>query len=123
MSNAITEKEQARHDRPGGGLQGDAGLGPSAVRQDEPTLPRTLGMIGAALVIFGGMALGFNIYGKSVRVSTGWAILLLAFWLAGLLFHAAFDPYVQFRRMYLAFACALLVICAFLWIVPYTSSA
>ena len=60
-------------------------------------------MVGAALVIVGGMALGFNVYGKTVNVSPAWAILLLAVGLAGLLYHAAFDRDVQFRRMYLAF--------------------
>jgi hypothetical protein len=118
MSNAITEKEQRVTDRPGGAPVRPGDLGPSDIRQDEPTLPRTLGMIGAALVIFGGMALGFNLYGKNVRVGTGWAVLLLALGLAGLLFHAAFDRDIQFRRMYLAFGCATLALGAILCVFP-----
>jgi gliding motility-associated transport system permease protein len=121
-SNAITEKEQRMTDQPGGVPGGPwrpgSDMGPSRIREDEPTFPRALGMIGAALVIFGGMALAFNMYGKSVRVSAGWSILFLAFGLAGLLFHAAFDRDVQFRRMYLFFGCALLAVGALLCFFP-----
>ncbi len=121
-SNAITEKEQRMTDQPGGIPGGPwrpgSDMGPSRIREDEPTFPRTLGMIGAAFVIFGGMALAFNMYGKSVRVSTGWSILFLAFGLAGLLFHAALDRDIQFRRMYLFFGCAILAIGALLCVFP-----
>jgi ABC-type transport system involved in multi-copper enzyme maturation permease subunit len=122
-SNAITEKEQRVTDQPGGGVPGGpwrpgSDIGPSRIREDEPALPRTLGMIGAALVIFGGMALAFNMYGKTVRVGTSWAILFLAFGLAGLLFHAAFDRDVQFRRMYLVFGLAILAVGVLLCVFP-----
>src|SRR5438128_1651244 len=114
-SNAITEQPTGT----GGGIPDEPlrpgdDLGPSRIRDDEPGLPRTLGMIGAALIIFGGMALGFNLFGKSVRVTTGWSILCLALGMACLLFHAAFDRDVQFRRMYLAFACTILALGALL---------
>jgi hypothetical protein len=117
-SNAITEKEERITDRPAGPGGGGPPTGPSLVREDEPTFPRTLGMIGAALVIVGGMALAFNVYGRSVRVSTGWSILMLAGGMAGLLFHAAFDRDVQWRRMYLAFGCALLALGVGLTVYP-----
>src|SRR4051795_10070205 len=104
MSNAITEKPEERR------LPGPpGGPGPSALREDEPHAARTVGMFGAALVIFGGMALGFHLYGQSVRVGPGWAVLVLALGMAGLLFHAAFDRDVQFRRMYGLFSAACLV--------------
>jgi ABC-2 type transport system permease protein len=103
---------------PGGPWRSDGDAGPSRIREDEPGLPRALGMCGAALVIFGGMALAFNLYGRSVWLGTGSAIMLLALGLAGLLFHAAFDRDVQFRRMYLAFACATLALGALLCVMP-----
>lgn len=93
--------------------------GPSILREDEPQFPRTLGMIGAALVIFGGMALAFNLSGRAVRVSPGWSVFFVAAGLAGLLFHAAFDRDVQFRRMYMAFGIVTLVLGVGLSLIPY----
>jgi len=52
------------------------------------------------LVIFGGMALAFNLSGRAVRVSTGWSVFVLTLGTCGLLFHAAFDHDIQFRRLY-----------------------
>jgi hypothetical protein len=116
MSKAITDKEGQRPLPPGWGPEETA---PSVVREDEPALPRTLGMIGAALVIFGGMALAFNLSGRLVRVGSAWASLCLCLGLGGLLFHAAFDRDVQFRRVYAAFAYLCLVVGAFLCFLPY----
>src|SRR4051794_27976019 len=79
---------------------------PSVMREDEPTVPRTVGMIGAALVIFGGMALGFNLTGNAVRVGSGWAVFTLALGMAGLLYQSAFDRDPQFRRIFMAFGVA-----------------
>jgi hypothetical protein len=119
-SNAITEKEDRTTDRPfGGGLPPGREVGPSRIREDDPALARTIGMIGAALLVFGGMALGFNLYGKAVRVSTGWAVLIVAVGLCGLLFHAAYDRDEQFRRMYMMFSAVLLLVGAFLAVSPW----
>jgi ABC-type transport system involved in multi-copper enzyme maturation permease subunit len=117
-SNAITEQPTGAGGFPGGPWRPDGDTGPSRIREDEPSLPRTLGMIGALLVVVGGMALGFNLYGRSVRVGTGWSILFLATGLAFLLFHAAFDRDMQIRRMYLAFGCAIALLGAFLCAFP-----
>ncbi|MBY0229897.1 MAG: hypothetical protein K2W96_11500, partial [Gemmataceae bacterium] len=81
MSDAITRQPEDR--RPPGP---PGGPGPSALREDEPNVARTVGMFGAALVIFGGMALGFHLSGQAVRVGPGWATLILALGIAGLLF-------------------------------------
>jgi ABC-type transport system involved in multi-copper enzyme maturation permease subunit len=87
------------------------------LRADDPGLPRTLGMIGAALVIFSGMGLWFG------RIGVGWGTLTLATGVAGLLFHAAFDRDVQFRRLYLGFAYATLAVGVFLSFYPYPAKA
>jgi ABC-type transport system involved in multi-copper enzyme maturation permease subunit len=116
-SKAITERQEDRPGPPGGWPGGEAA--PSVLREDQPGLPRTLGMIGAALVIFGGMALGFNLLGRPVRVGTGWATLFLTAGIVGLLFHALFDRDVQFRRLYMAFGFATLLLGAILCLVPY----
>jgi ABC-type transport system involved in multi-copper enzyme maturation permease subunit len=116
MSRALQDKEGQRPLPPGWGPQETA---PSVLREDEPALPRTLGMVGAALVIFGGMALAFNLSGRLVRVGSAWASLALCLGLGGLLFHAAFDRDVQFRRVYAIFAYLCLIVGAFLCFLPY----
>jgi hypothetical protein len=116
MSKAITDKEGQRPLPPGWGPEETA---PSVLREDEPALARTIGMFGAALVIFGGMALAFNLSGRLVRVGSAWATLALCLGLGGLLFHAAFDRDVQFRRVYMAFAYLCFVVGAFLCFLPY----
>jgi hypothetical protein len=113
MSKTITDKERPLP--PGWGPEET----PSVLREDEPALARTLGMFGAALVIFGGMALAFNLSGRLVRVGSGWAILALFLGLGGLLFHAAFDRDIQFRRVYMAFAYLCFVVGAFLCFLPH----
>lgn len=92
---------------------------PSVMREDEPTGPRTVGMIGAALVIFGGMALAFNLAGRAVTLGTGWAVFFLAMGMAGLLYQAAFDRDPQFRRTFMAFGVAGLLLGLLLCLVPY----
>ena len=115
-SNDITKKPDDRPVLPVAVL--DAG-GPSVMAADEPTFARTLAMIGGAFVIFGGMALGFNLAGAGARVSTGWAVLALTVGLCFLLFHAAFDRDVQLRRLYMAFGFAVVVLGIGLGLVPY----
>jgi hypothetical protein len=117
MSKAITERPEERPAPAGWGPSNE--VAPSVVREDEPGLARTMGMCGAALVIFGGMALAFNAAGKAVRVSPGWATFTLAVGLVGLMLHAAFERDLQIRRVYLGFGVLTLVIGAFLCVLPY----
>lgn len=98
-------------------------LAPSVLREDEASLPRTVGMIGAFLVIFGGLVLLLNAFGRPSFVSPSWATLSIAVGVAGLLYHAAFDRDVQFRRMYLVFGALALVFGAFLCVLPYPNAA
>jgi len=115
-SKDITNEPVDRTDPPVAVL--DAG-GPSVMAADEPTLARTLAMIGGAFVIFGGMALGFNLSGAGARVSTGWAVFSLTLGLCMLLFHAAFDKDVQLRRLYMGFGAAIVLLGLILSLVPY----
>ena len=117
MSKAITDK--AEHGPRPSGWESTREVAPSLLREEQATVPRYFGMIGGALVIFGGMALAFNLTGRPVRVGTGWAALILTGGLAGLLFHAAFDRDVQVRRMYMAFSYVLLAVGAGLFFYPY----
>jgi ABC-2 type transport system permease protein len=117
-TKTITDKQ--RDDRLPPSWQSSPESGPSVVKEDEPTLARTFGMFGAALVIFGSVALWSNTYmNRPVRVGPGWASMALVLGLLCLLFHAAFDRDVQFRRLYAGFGYALLALGAFCCLLPY----
>ena len=116
LSNDITKKPD---DRPGLPVAVLETGGPSVMAADEPTFARTLAMIGGALVIFGGMALGFNLAGAGARVSTGWAVLALTLGLSMMLFHAAFDRDVQLRRLYMTFGIAVVGLGFILCVLPF----
>ena len=118
MSRAITEQPPGM--RPGDDWQSRQETAPSVLRGDEPGVARVIGMLGAAAVIFGGMALVLQATGRVTPVGTGLSSFLLAIGIAGLLFHAAFDADVQFRRIYMGFGYLLSVFLGpFLMLVPY----
>jgi ABC-2 type transport system permease protein len=116
-SKAITEQQPPDERR---GLASSVPeIAPSRLREDEPALPRIFGLGGAVLLIFGAMALALNMAGREARVNAGLALFLMAVGLCGLLYHAAFDRDVSFRRLYLVFALALLAVGAVLSLIPY----
>jgi ABC-type transport system involved in multi-copper enzyme maturation permease subunit len=78
--------------------------GPSLVREDEPSVARVFGFLGAVLIVFSGTVLFLARIGRpNPFVGTGLAAFLLALGVGGLLLHAAFDPDLQIRRIYLLF--------------------
>ncbi len=115
-SKAIT---QPQGPRPGGDWQSRQETAPSVLRSDDPGFARVVGMIGAASVIFGGMALILQGTGRITPLGTGWSSFLLAAGVAGLLFHAAFDWDLQFRRLYMLFGSVVVIVGVFLAVVPY----
>jgi len=121
-SKAITTEQQ---DRPPGG----PGLGPtpevppSRLREDEAGMPRTIGLAGAVLVFASTIALVVHLRTEAgtlfgIKVNAGWALLLMLVGLCGLLYHAAFDREVMFRRLYLLFAIVVLLIGVVLSLIP-----
>src|SRR5262249_19252888 len=59
------------------------------------------------------VALIMHVYDRplfGIRVNAGWALVLMVVGLGGLLYHAAFDREVMFRRLYLVFAIALMLV-------------
>jgi ABC-2 type transport system permease protein len=94
-------------------------VAPSRLREDEPALPRFLGLGGAVLLIFGSVALGLLLSGRHTWLPGGLALFLMGVGLCGLLYHAAFDRDVSFRRLYLVFALALLAVGAVVSLIPY----
>ena len=73
------------------------------MRSDDPNIARTFGLIGAAAIVFGGMALLLQSTGRPTPMGFGWAAFLLMAGMGALLFHAAFDADIQIRRLYMAF--------------------
>ncbi len=119
MSNAITPaSDERRLDE----WRAPPETAPSALREDEPGFARFFGLAGAALVTFGGAALIISRF-RATAVGGGWATFCLTIGLAGLLFHAAFDRDVQYRRLYTYFGLLALVIGGFLCILPYPNAA
>jgi ABC-2 type transport system permease protein len=78
-------------------------LAPSVMAKDDPVVARMIGMFAAALVIFGGAVLLMQRAGRQAAVGSGWATISLMLGICGLLFHAAYDTDVQFRRLYMVF--------------------
>src|SRR5262249_16440404 len=72
---------------------------PSLMREGRAGVARYVGLAGAFLVILGGIFLVANLWFKKPTViGPGWATFFLFVGLIALLFHAAFDTDLQFRR-------------------------
>ncbi len=119
-SSAITQPPESRS---GGDWQTQTETAPSVMRTDDPTIARFVGLASAGLVIFGGMALILQAAGRVTPLAIGFATFLLTAGIAGLLFHAAFDWDVQFRRIYMVFGYVALIVGAFLAVVPYNGKS
>jgi ABC-2 type transport system permease protein len=115
-SKAITHPSETRS---GGSWRNQPNTGPSLLREDNPKFARVIGLIGAAAIVFGGMALLLQNTGRVTPFGAGWSIFFLSIGIVGLLFHAAFDGDMQIRRLYMAFGYLCLIIGAFLCVVPY----
>jgi ABC-2 type transport system permease protein len=122
-SNLVTTEQQ---DRPPDGPNLGAPMpevAPSTLREDDLSMPRTLGMAGAVLVFASTIALIARMSSEAgtllgIKVNAGWALLLMMLGLCGLLYHAAFDREVMFRRLYLLFAIALVLVGVVLCLIP-----
>ncbi len=80
-------------------------LAPSAVREDEPSTARIVGMVGACALLFGVAVIIMNRWatsqGEAPRlISSPWGYVFSIFGIGGLLFHAARDADMQLRRIY-----------------------
>jgi ABC-type transport system involved in multi-copper enzyme maturation permease subunit len=117
MSNAIQTPPEDKANR-----EATPETAPSILREDEPAFARFLGLAGAALVTFGGAALIISRF-RPTAVGAGWATFALTLGIAAMLFHAAFDKEVQYRRLYLYFGLLALAVGAFLCVLPYPNAA
>ncbi len=115
-SKAITQTPESR---PGSNWRNQPDSGPSLMRRDDPKFARGVGVGAAAAIVFGGFALWLHAAGRATPIGTGWAVFFLTIGISGLLFHAAFESSVEYRRVYMAFAYLCLVLGAFLCILPY----
>lgn len=110
---------QTPETRPGSDWRNQPDTGPSLMRRDDPKFARGVFVAAVAAIIFGGMALALQASGRITPLGVGWAVFLLTVGIAGLLFHAAFENDVQFRRVYMAFGYLCVLVGGFLTFVPY----
>jgi ABC-2 type transport system permease protein len=115
-SKAITPHPQDRHEA---GWQETPTGAPSFLRRDDPGFARTIGALGGVAVVFGAFALLLFRTTNRAYLGTGGATFFVALGLCGLLFHAAFDWDLAFRRLYMLFGYLLLVVGAFLTVLPW----
>ncbi|MFQ3650149.1 MAG: ABC transporter permease [Gemmataceae bacterium] len=119
-SSSLTEKTDNKvTSTPVGQASVSPELAPSVMLQDALDFPRAIGAIAAGMVLFGGIALLLNLFGPARMIDAGSSLVILALGMGGLLFHAAFDHEIQFRRLYMVVALLLLAVGLLLSFVPY----
>jgi ABC-2 type transport system permease protein len=94
---------------------------PSFMTENQPIIARVIGGIGFSLIFLGGLALILNISQPRI-ISSGWGIVSLMLGFPLLLFHAVNDAEYQVRRGYMAVGYLLLLVGAFLAVVPVSDS-
>lgn len=97
---------------------------PSELLDKEPRFARLVGTCALACVFVGAAVLFLWQIGSASRLSPGWGAFLCVAGLAGLLFHAASDPDLQIRRIYLivGFAWLGLGVIVTIWPIPAVGS-
>src|SRR5271166_886884 len=118
MSKVITEKKDDRTSALAGGP------GPSIRVEDEPAFARLCALVGAFCVVVGGVALYIGLFTAKTLpwpFTPFWMSLVLTVGCIALLFHAAYDRHVEFRRVYQFLGLLCLVGGAVLCFLPYSS--
>src|SRR5262249_10285748 len=108
-STSITEKRDWEH---------PPETAPSVQREDNPAIAQTVGLFGGTLVVVALIGLVVNVLGW-FSVNTTWVTFLLALGLAGMLFHAAFDPSLEVRRLYWIVGLGLIGAGALVMVIPF----
>ncbi len=118
MSKAITDKRDDRTPALAGAP------GPSIRVEDEPTFARVCALCGAFCVVVGGVALYIGLFTAKTLpwpFTPFWMSLLLTVGCIALLFHAAYDRHVEFRRVYQFLGVLALIVGAVFCFLPYTA--
>ncbi len=90
---------------------------PSVLTPNQPIIARFFGLLGLFFVFLGGLSLILNSSQPRI-ISTGWATFFLMIGVGGFLIHAVNDAEYQVRRGYMYLGYLLLLIGAFLAVVP-----
>jgi ABC-2 type transport system permease protein len=113
-SKAITPQPH-----PSAGWQETPAGAPSILRRDDPGVARTAGVLGASAIVAGAFALMLLRTTNRSYLGSGWATFLVAVGVCGLLFHAAFDWELTYRRLYMVFGYLLLAAGSLIAVLPY----
>jgi ABC-2 type transport system permease protein len=120
MSNAVTDKR----DDPSHDATAAVGApGPSIQIEDEPTGARIAALVGAFCAVIGGVALFLGLFTQRTLpwpFTPSWSSLILHFGVLCLLFHAAYDKNIEFRRVYQLLGLGCLVAGGVLCFIPYS---
>src|SRR6516162_8678290 len=98
-SQIMPERPEARP--LGDGWRPSEEAAPSILREDELAWPRTVGGVGACLLLLVGAVLAVSRFWHVLNVSPSWVAFFTTAGLAGLLYHAAFEREEGLRRIYL----------------------
>ena len=82
---------------------------PSVMQADVAGGPRVVGLVGVALLVLGVTAILFDLSGSQRFIGLGMGSVLALFGIGAMLFHAAWEPDAQLRRLHGFFAVALSV--------------
>src|SRR5262249_19714949 len=91
------------------GWQAPEEVAPSVIRSDVLSIPRVIGFAGLLLLAMGTAVLLAPHIRLQARVGTGWAVVFVFTGIGGLLFHAAGESDLQYRRLYGIFGFAWLM--------------
>jgi ABC-type transport system involved in multi-copper enzyme maturation permease subunit len=83
-----------------GRFQAPPETAPSLVRADQPTVVRGVAFVALLAASVGGMVLIRSAFGGTPLIGPAWGVFFLAVGLGGLLYHAAAEKDVQYRRIY-----------------------
>jgi hypothetical protein len=118
MSKTITDKTDSSSGSTTALL---SSTGPSVRVADEPTFARVCALIGAFCTVVGGVALYMGVFTTKTLpfpFTVGWSSLILHFGVLCLLFHAAYDSNIEFRRVYQCLGVLCLVVGVILTLIP-----
>jgi ABC-type transport system involved in multi-copper enzyme maturation permease subunit len=92
----------------GGDFQLPRETAPSLLRTDQPAVARAVASVALMAAAVGAFALVLAGFGRAALIGPAWGVIFLAIGLAGLLYHAAAEQDVQYRRIYGVVGAALL---------------
>jgi ABC-type transport system involved in multi-copper enzyme maturation permease subunit len=100
MSSRAFKRKRAEGPPGGSSFQPPPETAPSILRADQPSTARAVAFVSLLAASVGGMVLMRSAFGGTPLIGPTLGVFFLALGLSGLLYHAAIDKDVQYRRVY-----------------------